>query len=205
MTDRGAVTNSIIRALIAALRAEGWEIRSPRAAKEKRPPQFWKDADIEFVRAWWPNPTISTEAICARVGRSLEAVKHMAAKIGVRRPVGRPAKKPHENPALRKSTEFVAENPPSCLEMSPEILSSLPSLTGCCWPDPTLAEATEIVSPRVSAHDHAPKMADRDPLPAPRKAKRGGSDRTGALMGDPGFKNRREAECQYSKDGSGLS
>ena len=196
MTPRRPVSESILHCLMVALRAEGWQITPPRITKEKRLPQFWKDADIEFVRVAWPDPAISTEDICARVGRTLEAVKHKAAAIGVRRPVGRPAKKEAKNPTLRKSAEILAETVMECLETSPKILRET---------YPTIADATEIVSTRVPAHDHAPKMPDRDPIPAPRRGKRGGVDRTGALMGDPGHANRREAEADYSKGGSALS
>jgi len=185
MTDRGAVTNSIIHALIVALRAEGWQIRPPTIVKEKRLPQFWPDADIEFVRVSWPDSKVSTADICARVGRTLEAVKHMAAKIGVRRPVGRTAKKPVE-PEVSRRVELVFEG---------EVIPLLP----------TIAEATEVVSAAVAPHALAPKMPDRDPLPAPRKAKRGGTDQTGSLMGDPGHGNPREAAKDYSKGGSALS
>jgi hypothetical protein len=195
MTDRGAVTNSIIHALIVALRAEGWQIRPPSIVKEKRPPQFWKDADVEFVRVKWPDSEVSTAAICARVGRTLEAVKHMAAKIGVQRPVGRPAKKP-VNLGLPQDQRFS--------DAYPEFRDQVEK-TGYAWQEPTIAEVTEVVSLGVAPKAVAPKMPDRDPLPAPRKAKRGGTDQTGSLMGDPGHGNPREAAKDYSKGGSALS
>jgi hypothetical protein len=60
--------------------------------------------------------------------------------------------------------------------------------------------ALEIVTTRVAAHDHAPRMADRDPLPAPRKVMRRVSV-TGSLMGDPGHANPREQHGESSKNG----
>jgi hypothetical protein len=174
-----------------ALRAEGWQIRPPSIVKAKRLPQFWKNDDVEFVRVSWPDSDISTADICARVGRTLEAVKHMASKIGVRRPVGRPAKKP-VNLGLPQDQRFTdAEIPPILREFYPDAAD--------------IAETTEIVSTEVAPKSVAPKMPDRDPLPAPRKAKRGGADQTGSLMGDPGHGNPREAAKDYSKGGSALS
>jgi hypothetical protein len=184
------VTASIVRSLMAALRAEGWTIIPPTRVPVKDGTEFWTAEEVEIVRASWSNKNIPTAEICGRVGRSINAVKHKAANIGVRRSVGRPAKKQGENTVLRKSPE----------------IPTAPVSDG--WrhdPEPTIAAQTEIMAASVTPHDHAPKLADREPIPAPRKGTRGGVDRTGALMGDPGHGNRREAESQYSKGGSALS
>jgi hypothetical protein len=50
--------------------------------------------------------------------------------------------------------------------------------------DTTICDETEITTTNVAPHVHSPRMLDRDPLPAPRKARRGVAI-TSALMGDP--------------------
>jgi hypothetical protein len=67
------------------------------------------------------------------------------------------------------------------------------------WPAPTIAEQIEGKTPPVAPREHAPKMLDRDPIPAPRKASRR-VDVTADLMGDPGHRNPREDSSQRSKD-----
>ena len=197
MTEPSLVTRHLLKALIESLRADGWSITPPRPARDPSTSPFWTADKIELVRELWPNPAISTAEICRRTGRSINAVKHQARNIGVQRSARLPAKKSDENPALRKSAEILAETPQSCLEMPAEILRERKS-------EPSIAAPNEVISTSVADHAVAARMPDRDPLPAPRKGKRGGIDRTGDMMGDPGHANRREIEAQYSKDGSAL-
>jgi len=185
MTHHEQLTNSLVRALIAAMRAEGWVVTPPPRENLSRPSPFWTHDQTEIVRSMWEDTSISTADIVRRVGKSLAAVKHKAANLGVHRRVGRP----------RSATSgFSSSN-------DVEKIDSPAALT----PDPTIAAEIEIVSTAVAPRGTAAKMADRDPIPAPRRGARGGVDRTGELMGDPGHGNRREAESQYSKGGSALS
>jgi hypothetical protein len=186
------VTASIVRSLMAALRAEGWTIIPPTRVPVKDGTEFWTAEEVEIVRASWSNKNIPTAEICGRVGRSINGVKHMAARIGVKRSLGRPANNPIGKP--------VDLGPPQdqrfARSIEPKVIQPIA---------PTIAAQTEVIAASVEPHDHAPKLADREPIPAPRKGMRGGVDRTGELMGDPGHGNRREAESQYSKGGSALS
>lgn len=187
-----SVTNSIVRSLLAALRAEGWTITPPRPDKRQSSDgPLWAAENVEIVRVMWPDMTISTAEICGRVGRSLNAVKHKARSIGVQRRVGRPMTVAPvdlgacQDKKVTHRVELVFEG------------ERIPLDSG-------IAQQTEIVSTAVAPKSPAPKMADRDPLPAPRKGKRGGIDLTGRMMGDPGCGNRREAESEYHRGGSEL-
>jgi hypothetical protein len=185
MTPHEQLTSSLVRALIAAMRAEGWVVTPPPRANPSRPSPFWTHDQTEIVRSMWEDKSIPTADIVRRVGKSLAAVKHKAANLGVHRKVGRP----------RSATS--GSSPSNGVEKSDS--------TAALTPDPTIAAEIEMVSTVVAPRGPAAKMADRDPIPAPRRGARGGVDRTGELMGDPGHRNRREAESEYHRRGSELA
>jgi hypothetical protein len=185
MTHHEQLTSSLIRALIAAMRAEGWVVTPPPRENPCRPSPFWTHDQTEIVRSMWEDASIPTADIARRVGKSLAAVKHKAANLGVHRKVGRPRS---------VTSSFSPSN-------DVEKIDSPAAPT----PDPTIAAEIEIVSTAVAPRGTAAKMADRDPIPAPRRVARGGVDRTGELMGDPGYGNRREAESKYHRGGSELA
>lgn len=190
MTEPSIVTRHLIKALVESLRADGWSITPPRPARDPSTSPFWTADKIELVRELWPNPAISTAEICRRTGRSINAVKHQARNIGVQRSAGRPKAK-----VVDESADLGEQ------QTQPRANLLRPWETP---PSPTVAAPNEIISTSVADRAVAARMPDRDPLPAPRKGKRGGIDRTGDMMGDPGHANRREIEAQYSKDAGGL-
>ena len=168
-----------------------WLVDNP-AASGQRPIDLavLEEDKIELVRELWPNPAISTAEICRRTGRSINAVKHQARNIGVQRSAGRPKAK-----VVEESVDLgEQQTQPRANLLKPWEIP----------PSPTVAAPNEIISTGVADPAVAARMPDRDPLPAPRKGKRGGIDRTGDMMGDPGHANRREIEAQYSKDAGGL-
>jgi len=172
--------DAIARAILDALKAEGYRIFPPKRAPARRAPgdeanvhvraglsPDWTPEEIEIVRALYPDTSIPAFVIADKIGRSVEAVKKMARKIGVARrfakPQAVPTKKEEENPPLRKSTEIEDKMP---------------------------------IAPQ--------RLNDRDPLPEPRRATRG-IVVTGAILGDPGFENPREHRGESSKNGSAFS
>ena len=172
--------DSIARAILDALKAEGYRIFPPKRATARRAlgdeanvyvraglSPDWTPEEIEIVRALYPDTSIPAFVIADKIDRSVEAVKKMARKIGVARRFAKlqaaPAKKEEENPPLRKSTEIEDKMP---------------------------------IAPQ--------RLNDRDPLPEPRRATRG-IVVTGAILGDPGFENPREHRGESSKNGSAFS
>jgi len=212
--------DAIARAILDALKAEGYRIFPPKRAPARRAPgdeanvhvraglsPDWTPEEIEIVRALYPDTSIPAFVIADKIERSVEAVKKMARKIGVARRFAKPqvasAKKEEENPPLRKTPEIETPLSEKAPEIMPEIMREAPS-----------NEEAKSYVPQIPASNDGEKrdieaiapqrLNDRDPLPEPRRATRG-IVVTGAILGDPGFENPREHRGESSKNGSAFS